>query len=450
MAEMTKDKARSTAVEVVYQVLEEGAFANLCLDKALFACKELNSRDRGFVTELVYGTVRQKGALDWALDQFAKTKTAKMDPWLRNVLRLSAYQLLYLDKVPTSAAINEGVELAKKYAPKGAAGFANAVLRALDKGRAEIKYPDKGKNPAAFLAAKYSYPQWIIEIWLKLYGRRDAGKMCEYFNQPSKLWIRANSLKLSREELKNELENEGIECHESIYAPLGLEILNEVNLHTSESFKNGHFLVQDESSMILGTLSGVSPGMRVLDVCAAPGGKTTHLAQLMENKGEIIACDVHEHRLELIKENAQKLGISIIKTRLQDGRELAQSFDKEFDLVLLDAPCSGLGVLGRRADLRWKKRRSDIGELAALQKELLAQAQGTVKPGGILIYSTCTTTVEEDEKNVEWFLENYEEFTLDKRISLENSGEKTGYYKLSPLKEGTDGFFIAFFKRGES
>lgn len=447
---MTKDKARSIAVEVVYQILEEGAFANLCLDKALFACKELTGRDRGFVTELVYGTVRQKGALDWCLDQFAKIKTAKMDPWLRNILRVSAYQLLYLDKVPASAAINEGVELAKHYAPKGAAGFANAVLHALDQGRNEIKYPDKGKNPAGFYAEKYSYPQWIAEMWIKLYGRRDAEKMCQYFNQPSKLWIRTNSLKISREELKAKLEQEGVECRESSYAPLGLEILSEVSLRSLKSFQKGEFIVQDESSMILGTLSGVKPGMRVLDVCAAPGGKTTHLAQLMENKGEIIACDIHEHRLKLIEENAEKLGVSIIKTRLQDGCELAQSFKEEFDLVLLDAPCSGLGVLGRRADLRWKKRRGDIAELAALQKELLSQAQSTLKPGGTLIYSTCTTSKEEDEDVVSWFLENYEEFTLDKRLPWESDGEKVGFYKLSPLKEGTDGFFIALFKRGEN
>ena len=448
---MTKDRARSLAAEVIYQVLEEGAFANLCLDKALFACRELSIRDRGFATELIYGTIRQKGALDWCLDQFAKTKTAKMDPWLRTILRLSAYQMLYLDKVPVSAAINEGVELAKHYAPKGAAGFANAVLRALDQGRGKIKYPDKGKNPAGFMAAKYSYPQWIVEGWLKIYGRKNTEKMCAYFNEPSKLWIRANSLKITREELKEELSEQGVETRESIYAPLGLEILNEVNLRTLTAFQKGHFLVQDESSMLVAPVLAPQPGQTVIDVCSAPGGKTTHLAQLMENRGEIIACDIHEHRLELIKENADKLGANIIRTRLQDGCELSKNFGAEFDLVLLDAPCSGLGVLGRRADLRWNKRRGDIVELAALQKELLAQAQSTVKPGGTLIYSTCTTTVEEDEKNVEWILENYEEFRLDKRLPwTDETGENVGSYKLSPLKEGTDGFFIAIFKRGEN
>ena len=208
--------------------------------------------------------------------------------------------------------------------------------------------------------------------------------------------------------------------------------------------------MQDESSMILGTVSGVKPGMKVLDICAAPGGKTTHLAQLMENQGEIIACDIHRHRLELIKENAEKLGIEIIKTRLQDGRSIGEDLKDEFDVVLLDAPCSGLGDLGRRADLRWKKRRGDIKELAALQKELLAQAQSLVKKGGTLIYSTCTTTKEEDEQAVEWFLENYEEFALDPHLPFKGEdGRNVGAYKLSPLKEGTDGFFIALFKRGE-
>lgn len=448
---MTKDKARSIALEVIYQVLEEGAFANLLLDKALFSCKDLSPRDKGFVTELVYGTIRQKGALDWALNQFAKTKVEKMDAYLRNILRLSAYQMLYLDKIPVSAAINEGVNLAKSYAPKGADGFANAVLRALDQGREKITYPDKGKNPAAFFAVKYSYPQWIVENWIKIYGRKGTEKMCQYFNQPSKLWIRTNPLKISRAELKEKLASEGIETRESSYAPWGLQILSEVNLRTLESFREGEFIVQDESSMILGAVSGAKPGMKVLDICAAPGGKTTNLAQLMDNQGEIIACDIHEHRLELIEENAKKMGIDIIETKLQDGRFLSESFNEEFDLVLLDAPCSGLGVLGRRADLRWKKRRGDIAELAALQKELISQAQAVVKPGGTLIYSTCTTTKEEDENVVEWFLENYEEFSLDKRLPWTDAeGENVGYYKLSPLSEGTDGFFIALFKRGEN
>ena len=446
---MTKDKARSVALEVIYQVLEEGAYANLLLDKALFACQELNSRDKGFVTELVYGTIRQKGALDWVINQFAKQKVEKQEKWVRNILRLGAYQLLYLDKVPASAAINEAAELAKEYASQGAAGFVNGILRNLERNREQIKYPDKGKNPAANYAVRYSYPQWIVEDWLKNYGRKDAEKICQYFNEPAKLWIRTNSLKISRDELQKMLAEEGIETRKSLYAPLGLEILSEISLHNNEAFKKGLFLVQDESSMILGTVSGVRPGMKVLDICAAPGGKTTHMAQLMENKGEIIACDIHEHRLELIKENAQKLGIDIIKTRLQDGRTIGEDLKEEFDVVLLDAPCSGLGVLGRRADLRWKKRRGDIKELAALQKELLAQAQGLVKKGGSLIYSTCTTTKAEDEEAAAWFLENYEEFSLDKRLPfLDEAGNPLGMHKLSPLKEGTDGFFIALFKRG--
>jgi len=446
---MTKDKARSLAAEVVYKVLEEGAYANLLLDKALFSYKDLDNRDRGFITELVYGTVRQKGALDWALNQFAKTKINDQDPWIRTILRLSAYQILYLDKVPVSAAINEGVNLAKEYAPVGTSGFVNGVLRNLERGKERITYPDKGKNPAANYAAKYSYPQWIVEHWLKAYGRKDAEKMCIYFNQPAKLWIRTNSLKTTREELKEQLAFAGVETRESEYAPLGLEILSEVSLRNLAPFKNGEFIVQDESSMILGTISNVRAGMKVLDICAAPGGKTTHMAQLMENKGEIISCDIHEHRLALIEENARNLGIDIIKTRLQDGRSIGSDINDKFDVVLLDAPCSGLGVLGRRADLRWKKRRSDIAELVALQKELIAQAQMLVKEGGTLLYSTCTTTTEENEGVVEWFLENYEEFSLDKRLPwTDKNGENVGMYKLSPIKDGTDGFFIAVLKRG--
>jgi len=408
---MTKDIARCTALEVIYQILEEGAYANLGLDKALFQHKELSRRDRGFITEMVYGSVKYKARLDWIINKLGNIKIDKQNPWVRNILRMSVYQMYFMDKVPVSAAINEGVSLCKIYA-KGKDGFVNALLRNIDRNQEQLVYPNKGKNPVQYLSVYYSFPQWMIENWVKDYGKKNAENLCRFFNEPASLWIRANTLKNTREELEVLLKERGIESVRSVYADDGLKILSNVSLRELDLFQEGRFIVQDESSMLVAQASGVQSGMKVLDVCSAPGGKSTHMAQYMKNKGSIISCDIYEHRLGLIEENAKRLDIEIIQTKLQDGRFLTRDFTETFDLVLVDAPCSGLGVLGRRADARWKKHKSDIEELSLLQKEILPQAAALVKEGGILLYSTCTIDKKENTEMIEWFLKNHPEFRL--------------------------------------
>ena len=449
---MTKKQpgSRELALQILYQVNEEGAYANLALDKALFPCTWLDPRDRGFITEIVYGSVKNRGKLDYVLNQFASTKVNKMDKWTRNLLRLSLYQILFLDKVPDSAAVNEAVKLAKHYGHVDK--FVNAVLRNILRGMDGIQWPDKAKDPVQYLMVQYSFPQWMVERFIRQYGLEDAERLCDWYNQPAAMWIRTNTLKTTRAELKQILEKEGLTVSESRHTPEGLKIENAVNLHKLKSFQQGLFTVQDESSMLVALAAEPAPGQRVLDVCSAPGGKTTHMAQLMKNKGTIYACDIHKHRLDLIAENCKRLGISNVELVQQDGTKLTKRWQEPFDVVLCDVPCSGLGVLGRRADARWAKESEDIAGLCKIQKKILDEAAQLVVPGGTLIYSTCTIAPEENQEMVKAFISEHPEYELDETLTdcwLDVDKEETGYVQFLPFIDDMDGFFIARMMRRE-
>ena len=449
---MTKKQpgSRELALQILYQVNEEGAYANLALDKALFPCTWLDPRDRGFITEIVYGSVKNRGKLDYVLNQFASTKVNKMDKWTRNLLRLSLYQILFLDKVPDSAAVNEAVKLAKHYGHVDK--FVNAVLRNILRGMDGIQWPDKAKDPVQYLMVQYSFPQWMVERFIRQYGLEDAERLCDWYNQPAAMWIRTNTLKTTRAELKQILEKEGLTVSESRHTPEGLKIENAVNLHKLKSFQQGLFTVQDESSMLVALAAEPAPGQRVLDVCSAPGGKTTHMAQLMKNKGTIYACDIHKHRLDLIAENCKRLGISNVELVQQDGTKLTKRWQEPFDVVLCDVPCSGLGVLGRRADARWAKESEDIAGLCKIQKKILEEAAQLVVPGGTLIYSTCAIAPEENQEMVKAFISEHPEYELDETLTdcwLDVDKEETGYVQFLPFIDDMDGFFIARMMRRE-
>ena len=447
---MSKHNSRELALKILFQVNEEGSYANLALDKALFSCKDLDPRDRGLITEIVYGSVKYRGKLDYVLNQFAKTKVKKMDHWTRNNLRMALYQIMFLDKVPDSAAVDESVKLAKKYGRSDK--FVNAVLRNYLRGKDTMQWPDKTKQPVEYLCVEYSFPQWMVERFVRQYGMGDTEKLLQYYNQPAPLWIRTNTLKISREALKTQLEQEGIVVSESRYTPEGLQIHSAVNLHQLKAFQQGLFTVQDESSMLVALAAEPDKDMRILDVCSAPGGKSTHMAQLMKNTGSIYACDIHKHRLELIEENCKRLGITNIKTVEQDGTVLTRRWQEPFDVIVCDVPCSGLGVLGRRADARWSKESEDIAGLCGIQKRILEEAAQLVVPGGTLIYSTCTITPEENQDMVEQFLARHPEYEADETITdcwLNMDKETNGYVQFLPFIDDMDGFFIARMVRKE-
>ena len=447
---MSKHNSRELALKILFQINEEGAYANLALDKALFPYKDLDHRDRALITEIVYGSVKNRGRLDYVLNQFAKTKVKKMDHWTRNNLRMALYQIMFLDKVPDSAAVDESVKLAKKYGHSDK--FVNAVLRNYLRGKDTIHWPDKAKQPIEYLCVEYSFPQWMVERFIQQYGMENTEKLLQYYNQPAPLWIRTNTLKISRESLKLQLEQEGLAVRESRYTPEGLQILSAVNLHQLKSFQDGLFTVQDESSMLVALAAEPGQNHRVLDVCSAPGGKSTHMAQLMKNTGVIYACDIHKHRLELIEENCRRLGITNIKTVEQDGTVLTRRWQEPFDVIVCDVPCSGLGVLGRRADARWSKESEDIAGLCGVQKRILEEAAKLVVPGGTLIYSTCTITPEENQNMVEQFLKRHPEYELDDTITdcwLNMDKDTKGYVQFLPFEDNMDGFFIARMVRRE-
>lgn len=446
-------KAREIAYHVLVAV-EEGAYANLKLDEYL-RNKEIPSLDKGFITELVYGTVKYQLRLDWMIDQLVAKKN-KLQKGPRIILRLAFYQLTFMDKVPVSAATNEAVKLAKKLFHTGVAGLINGVLRNYLRDPDKISWPDKEKEPVLYLSVYYSHPEWMVERWLKRYGLLNTEKICSFNNKPADLWVRTNTLRINRDTLMQALINEGCDVEISQKTPEGLWLKKAPSLTSLQSFQKGLFTVQDESSMLVAHALSPKPNDTVLDVCAGPGGKSTHLAQLMEDKGEIVACDVHKHRLKLIEENANRLGISIIAVKLQDATHLADSIENGFQYILVDAPCSGLGVLRRRADARWRKTLDDINVLTRIQREILENVIGLLLPGGKLIYSTCTLEPEENISMINAVLNDHPElkpidFTDLLPYQPVNEQEKRelkmGYRQYFPYSDNMEGFFIAGLTR---
>ncbi|NLI11258.1 MAG: 16S rRNA (cytosine(967)-C(5))-methyltransferase RsmB, partial [Peptococcaceae bacterium] len=329
----------------------------------------------------------------------------------------------------------------------------NGVLRNISRRKAGIAYPPLAENPARHITLKYSHPLWLVERWLEEFGAEDTISLCQANNKPAPNTVRANTLRVTRRELAESLQEEGLTVRETALAPEGLKIEGFFSVGSLASFKQGLFQVQDESSMLAGRALAPAPGSAVLDACGAPGGKTTHLAQLMGNRGEILAVDVHPHKLELIRENSDRLGIAIIKTMAGDARKLHEGFTNYADFVLVDAPCSGLGVLRRRPDARWRKEAGQIAELVVLQAEILDAAARCVKPCGVLVYSTCTITREENLGQVESFLSRHPDFKLDDLTGLlpgeldYDSSLSRGYVQILPGWHEMDGFFIARMRK---
>lgn len=448
---MAVDMARAAALKTLYEILENGAYSNIALNKQLEA-SELKELDRAFATELVYGTIKWKLTLDWIIKQFSSIKPGKISPWIMNILRLGIYQLLYMDRIPVSAACNESVTLAKRYGHSGSSGFVNAVLRNVARSRDNLRYPDRKNEPVKYLSVKYSYPEWMAERFLKLYGEEFTENLLSSGNAVPDLTVRVNTLKISREELIEALKKEGVEASPGKYVNEAVVLINPSSLVKLDAFKKGLFQVQDESSMLAGRILDPKPGELVIDACSAPGGKATHMAQLMENKGLVLARDIHEHKIRLIDEAAQRLGINIIKTEIFDASGKDVKNNMKADRVLLDAPCSGLGIIRKKPDIKWTRTADEAGQLPELQNRLMEAASGCVKPGGVLVYSTCTILPEENQMVVEKFLKNNAEFELDDITGLipgELHGyiENKGFLQLFPNRDGIDGFFMARIRR---
>jgi 16S rRNA (cytosine967-C5)-methyltransferase len=454
-----KMAARMNAREAAYDVLkgseERGAYSNLLLNATLER-SGLPARERRLATELVYGVIQRRGTLDWMLDKLLKKGVKSLDPHVRRLLRIGLYQLAYLERIPDRAAVHETVELAKKKGHPGIASLVNGVLRAWLRRKGELA-PPADPQTLEEKEAVYSFPAWLIRRTEELYGVETAREALLSTHVPPRVSLRANRLKGTRDELIARWN--GVEDGEAIPSPIapeGVLIEKGGNPAHSSLFQEGFYTIQDESSMLVTHAVDPSPGMQVLDMCAAPGGKTTHLAERMENQGRIVACDIHPHKLNLIHANATRLGIGIIEVKLADGRELGKilSPGEQFDAVLLDAPCSGLGVIRRKPDIKWSKDVERIEPLVHLQHELLDAAAGRVKPGGVLVYSTCTWEARENWKQIETFLARQPAFRPDPALAellpsivMKRAISGEGWIQILPHHFGSDGFFIARLKR---
>ena len=437
------DKAREAALSVVNEVWDKGAYANVALDRCLHRAA-LSEIDRRFTTELVYGAVKAGETIDWMLRRFVKRPLKKMPPVICNILRLGIYQLFFMDKVPASAACNESVELAKKYGHAGTVGLVNAVLRTAAREPEKAAFPDGKGKATEHLALVSQHPQWLIRRWIRAFGYEETVQLCDFDNSQPVLSLRTNTLKTSREALLQTLQQQGALVEASAWAPEGILCTKHGSLDAMEALQQGLFQVQDESSMQVAHVLAPQPGEFIIDACSAPGGKTTHIAALMQNRGRILALDIYEHKLALIQENAARLGIDSIETKLLDARKLSSIYAEQADRVLVDAPCSGLGVLRRKPDARWKKDEKQLQELPVLQREILQSAAACVKPGGVLVYSTCTMTKEENEEVIQDFLARHTEFVLEKTGGfLPVNKREAEMVQLYPQRDGTDGFFIA-------
>lgn len=434
-------------------VEKKDAYANLALGAALDDL-EPGKLDRAFITEMVYGTQRTLNTLDWALGKYLRRPLSGLTVPVRTILRLGAYQVLYMDRVPDSAAVNESVKLARRYGHAGTVKFVNGVLRNLVRGKDDIIFPDPNHDPAEYISLRHSHPRWLVRRWLDEFGFAATETLCRTNNGPAPNTVRVNTLKTDTGALVSKLAELGVGAIRGKYADDCLHLEGFVSIGRLAPFREGLFQVQDESSILVGQALKPEPGSRVLDVAAAPGGKSTHLAQLMLNRGQIMALDVREHKIKLIEDNCRRLGVEIVQPLLADARRIPGEYEGWADYVLLDAPCSGLGVLRRRPDARWRKDEGQVKELAALQAQILGAVAKTLKPGGVLVYSTCTIAGEENLGQVKAFLASHRDFETEPLTgllpdTLDNNGSMhRGYLQILPhVHDGLDGFFMARLRK---
>lgn len=445
-------ETRRLSAELLHRILEKGAFANISLERELSG-KALVSADKNLVTEIVSGTVRMHKHLDWVLDLFLPSGIMAVNPWLRTILRMSAYQIMFTDRIPAYAAINEAVSLTRQKTNKSLSRVTNGVLRNLLRQQDQIRYPEEA---VSYLAVYYSHPEWIVDLLLDTWGPGVTEEVLKYNNAAPRLILRNNQLQGSREDLIKSLREENIDCSINSRTPWGVTV-NRLNmsLENTRAFEQGLFYVQNEASMLAAAILQVDPGHKVYDLCSGVGGKTTHLAEMMQNHGEIWAYELYGKKVQLLKNNYDRLGINIIKTFNQDVLLMDKDSQKA-DRVLLDAPCSGLGVIQRRADLRWRQTPETIRQLVSLQGDLLDKAGQLVEKGGLLLYSTCTVNEEENIGTVTKFLDQNSGYSLEgfnhliRYFALDGVDDRNaarGTLTIIPGKYQTDGMFYALMRR---
>jgi len=442
--------ARGIAVEILNRIELQGAYAEPLLDFYLSGNKIMNRQDKGLITELVYGVLRNRNKLDWAIAGIYTGNFDTMEIPVRNILRTGVYQLLTADRIPPFAVVNEAVEIARNIRPQATA-LVNAVLRNTIRKKEQMVWPEIAGDATRAISVLYSHPAWIVECWREFYGIEETIALCRGNNEIPSLTVRVNTLKTSREQMIAALKRDGVAVEPTRYSPEGIILVdNFARLRETDAFRQGMLRVQDEASQLIAHLLAPQPGEQILDLCAGAGGKTLHLAALMQNRGEITAVDKNRNKLNQLVTEATRLGVTIVRIVQGDGAKKSTTAGKIFDRVLVDAPCSGLGTLRRNPEIRWRLTCQDILVLQQKQKSLLKNAAESVRPGGCLVYCVCTTTPEETGAIVADFLKSDERFKLRQPFNLP-SGVITaeGFLRTFPHHHFLDGFFGAVFVRNK-
>ena len=425
---------RELVLEMLIEIIEKNQYSHLILRDVLDKYQYLSKQERAFMTRLTEGTLEHLIELDYIIDSYSKTKVRKMKPMIRSILRMSVYQIKYMDSVPDSAVCNEAVKLAKRHGFGQLSGFVNGVLRNISRNISDVRYPDQ-KDMVRFLEVKYSMPQWIVKQWINDYGMEKTEQILKGFDWEKPLSIRTNTLKCTPEELRDKLKAEGVTVEPVKDLDYAFYISGFDYLNSLQSFEDGLFYVQDVSSMMASELAAPKENDYVIDVCAAPGGKSTHLAEKLKGTGMVEARDLTDYKVDLIRDNIDRHELHNMKAVLMDATRYDEASVNKADVLICDLPCSGLGVLGRKTDIRYKISPEQEKELMELQRQILDTVHQYVKPGGTLVYSTCTIDKMENEDNVRWFADKYKDFVLKEERQL------------LPGQLGGDGFFLAKFIR---
>lgn len=449
---MKQPTAREVAMEILTKVEQQQAYSNLLLNQTLQKYK-LERLETALTTEIVYGTIQRRNTIDYFLNRFVAKGIEKLQPWVRNLLRLSFYQIYYLERIPVHAIVNEAVNIAKRKGHKGISGMVNGILRNVERQKEKLTIPEN-LAAAPRISLTYSHPEWMVSRWIQQYGESTAEWICQANNSSPHVSVRVNAVKHNRDTLMEAMREENIHVQPSPLAKDGIIVEGVGNMAYTDWFTNGDISIQDESSMLVAQIVHPEPGMTVLDCCAAPGGKTAHLAEMMKNNGKVWANDIHPHKQKLIDEQAKRLELNCIETLVSDAQHLSRKFSPQsFDRILVDAPCSGLGVIRRKPDLKWTKQESEIKQIPDVQLQILSTASKLLKPEGILVYSTCTLEYEENQGVIEAFLQKHSQFELDPSITQSVPQELVnmmnmpdGMIRILPHYYDSDGFFIAKLK----
>ncbi len=414
----------------------------------------VSRRDRALLQTLVYGVLRWRGRLDYLIAHFSHTRFNKIHPKILNILRLALFQIIYLDRIPDSAAVNTAVEMAKAAGAPWAIGYVNALLRKTSREYRAVSFPELSKNPSAALATGKSFPEWIIRRWLQRYGQKNTALLCDAVNAIPPITIRTNTLRTSPQNLLKKLERDAEKVAQTPYSPDGITIVNPaISIPNLNGFKSGWFQVQDEAAQLVSLLLDPKPGETILDACAGLGGKTGHIAQLMNNEGQIAALDVDGDKLSQLEAEMRRMGISIVSTHCLDLEQGVSQLPAEgFDRILLDAPCSGLGVMRRNPDIKWHRSEKELAKNHARQLRLIENLAPAVKPAGFLVYAVCSPEPEENEAVIHQFLKKHNDFDINNHygqlpFEICKTAITKGFFKTFPRLTQMDGFFSVRLQR---